>query len=243
VRILIPRYSDVELDDIALADIYRFPTDRRWVRANFISTVDGAAQGPDHKSGSLSGPADRRVLALLRALCDVVLVGATTARVEGYRPADIRPEFAPIRAALGMPATPPIAIVTHSLDVPEALLDDPRTMVVTSADTDAERRARLAERVDVIVAGTQRVDAAAALDALEERGHSRILCEGGPTFFAFLARAGLIDELCLTISPALEAGFAPRIANGLELAEPTRLQLATLLEDQGFLFTRYLVTR
>jgi riboflavin biosynthesis pyrimidine reductase len=240
---LMPRYSDVELDDTALADLYRFPTGRRWVRATFISTVDGAAQGPDHKSGSLSGPADRRVLALLRALSDVVLVGATTARVEGYRPADIRPAFAPIRASLGLPPTPPIAIVTHSLDVPGPLLDDPRTIVLTSADTDPERRARLAERVDVVVAGRQWVDAAAAMTALEERGHTRILCEGGPTFFAFLARGGLIDDLCLTISPSLEAGFAPRIANGLELAEPARLELAMLLEDQGFLFTRYLVTR
>lgn len=232
--------SSADLDDAALAGLYAYPRGRRWIRANFVTTVDGAAQGPDHRSGSISGPADRRVLALLRALADVIVVGAGTARVEGYAPADIRPSFAPLREALGLPPTPPIAVVTDSLDVPDRLLADPRTVVLTCAQSDADRRRQLGEQVDLVVAGDQQVEAAAAVDALTARGHQRILTEGGPTFAGFLARAGLIDELCLTISPEVLAGPAMRLLTGPELSDPADLRLASLLEDDGFLFIRWI---
>jgi riboflavin biosynthesis pyrimidine reductase len=231
------------LDDAHLAALYRFPSGRRWVRTNFIATVDGAAEGPDHRSGSMSGAADRRVLALLRALSDVILVGAGTARMEKYAPADIRPAFARFRSAAGQPPTPPIAVVTDSLDFPEKLLDDPRTIVLTSSRSDAGRRRELAERVDVVVAGSHRVDATTAIDALSARGHQRILCEGGPSVFGFLAGAGVVDELCLTISPELLSGTSPRIMHGLELPQPAQLRLDALLEADGFLFFRWLLDR
>ncbi len=227
-------------DDDALADLYGYPEDRLWVRANFVSTVDGAATGPDDRSGSISGPADRRVLALLRALCDVILVGAGTVRAERYAPADIRPAFVPLRARLGLTSTPPIAVVTESLEVPERLLTDPRTVVLTSARSDAARRDELAKRVDLVVAGDQLVDANAAIDALAARGHRRILCEGGPSLLGFLASGRVLDELCLTVAPQLLGGDAPRIVDGPELADPARLRLASLLEDDGFLFHRWL---
>lgn len=230
----------VDIDDSDLAEIYRYPRGRWWVRANFIATVDGAAQGPDHRSGSISGRADRRLLALLRALSDVILVGAGTARIEGYAPADIRPTFAPLRERLGLPPTPPIAVVSDSLDIPPRLLADPRTVVLTSDASDAVRRADLAQQVDVAVTGTGGVDASRALDALAHRGHQRILCEGGPSLLRLIAGAGLLDELCLTTSPELLGGAAVRILDGPTLPAPMRLGLATLLEEDGFLFARWL---
>lgn len=233
----IPLGSD--LDDEALAEVYAYPTEGRWLRVNFIASLDGAAQGPDGRSGSISGRPDRRVLALLRALSDVVLVGAGTARAEAYGPAGIRPAFAGIRERLDMPPTPPIAVVTESLDVPEKLLGDPRTIVLTSGRAPAHRRARLSGLVDVAVTGENGVDMDEMVAALVARGHRRILCEGGPTLFAGLLARSLVDELCLTSSPTLLAGPALRITHGPELAEPTRLDLATVLEEDGFLFQRW----
>jgi riboflavin biosynthesis pyrimidine reductase len=239
-----PTEPSADLDDAQLAELYRFPPGRRWVRTNFIATVDGAAEGPDHRSGSMSGAADRRILALLRALSDVILVGAGTARMEGYAPADIRPAFARFRSEAGQPPTPPIAVITDSLTFPEKLLDDPRTVVITSSRSDAGRRRELADRVDVVVAGSShRVDAKTAIDALSARGHQRILCEGGPTIFGFLAGAGVVDELCLTISPELLSGTSPRIMHGLDLPHPAQLRLDGLLEADGFLFFRWLLDR
>jgi riboflavin biosynthesis pyrimidine reductase len=243
VRALFPQPGGdgCDLDDADLVRIYDYPRGRPWVRANFVSTVDGAAQGPDHRSGSISGTADRRMLALLRALADVVLVGAETARVERYGPADIRPEYAQIRADLGLPPTPPIALVTASLDVPERLLSDSRTLVITSEMSPPDRRAYLADRVDVAVVGDREVTAHGVIDALTSRGYGRIHCEGGPRLFGLLVHAGLIDELCLTVSPQLLAGPGLRILAGPQLPEPMPLRLATVLESDDFLFLRWLV--
>ena len=75
-----------QLDDDALIEVYAYPdgAGRPYVRANMVTSLDGAAQGPDGRSGTLSSPADKRVFAMLRGLADVILVGAATARVEKY---------------------------------------------------------------------------------------------------------------------------------------------------------------
>ncbi|HZP16029.1 MAG TPA: dihydrofolate reductase family protein [Nocardioides sp.] len=57
-----------------------------WVRANFVSTVDGAAQGPDGRSGTINNEADVALFQQLRSTADVILVGAGTARTEKYGP-------------------------------------------------------------------------------------------------------------------------------------------------------------
>ncbi|MBE7190620.1 dihydrofolate reductase family protein, partial [Jatrophihabitans endophyticus] len=75
---------------------------------------------------------------------------------------------------------------------------------------------------------------------LEERGHTRILAEGGPSVFADLAADGVVDELCLSISPMLIGPGPGRITAGHEWAtSPLPLSLVGLLEDEGALFARY----
>jgi 5-amino-6-(5-phosphoribosylamino)uracil reductase len=51
--------------------------------------------------------------------------------------------------------------------------------------------------------------------------------------------AGVLDEVCLTLSPMLTAGDAQRIAGGPSVAVPHRFELVSLLEEAGFLFGRY----
>ena len=92
---------------------------------------------------------------------------------------------------------------------------------------------------DVIVAGSAGVELPEAVAALGRLGASSVLAEGGPSLNGALAAAGLLDELCLTISPALAGGDAPRILNGPPLAPPPRLRLRSLCEEDGFLFARY----
>jgi riboflavin biosynthesis pyrimidine reductase len=84
------------------------------------------------------------------------------------------------------------------------------------------------------------VDLKAAVGALAERGHRRMLTEGGPRLLAQIAAAGLLDELCLTIGPLLAGPGADRILAGQEAAASAQpLTLAHVLEDNGFLFCRY----
>ena len=231
-----------------LAVLYGYPAGltRPWVRANMIESADGAAE-VDGLSGGLSGPADREVFGLLRALADVILVGAGTARAEKYRPARVRPQWAGLRS--GRPAAPPVAVLTGRLDLDldgpliAAAAADARTIVITTGAAPADRRAAAGALADVIIAGEQRVDLATAVGELAGRGYRRILAEGGPHLLGQLAGAGLLDELCVTVSPVLAGGQAGRIVQGPPGgATPARLDLAHLLADGGYLFCRYLIS-
>ena len=196
------------------------------VRANMISTVDGAASGADGLSGSLSGAGDRVVFRTLRRLADVVLVGAGTANAEGYRPAAL-----------------PIAVVSGRLELdlaaPLYTAAEHRTIVVTCGAAPADRIDLVRERADVLVCGQDTVDLAAAVNELHDRGLDHILCEGGPTLLAQMASAGLLDELCVTIAPALAGGDGRRILAGEPLVSSRELSLTGLLEEDGWLFARY----
>ena len=81
------------------------------MRTNFVSTLDGSGVGADGRSGSINTPADNRVFALQRDLCDAVLVGSERcgrrATSGSRRPGDGRP--------------PALVVVSGSGRVPEGL--------------------------------------------------------------------------------------------------------------------------
>lgn len=233
------------LDD--LADAYAYPEpreDRPWLRANMVSTLDGAAHH-DGRSQAISSDADMRIFGTLRALADVVLVGAETVRLEGYRPARAREAFAERRAAVGQAPAPVIAVVSASLnlDFSLPLFVSPlvQTLVLTGAAASPDR-IRAAEKAGakVLVTGDgPGVEPPRAVAALAEMGLRRQLTEGGPRLLGQFVAAGVLDELCLTVSPLLTVGSARRITGGPDLADPERFALAAVLEEAGFLFTRY----
>lgn len=219
-------------------------TGRPWVRASMIQSADGAA-ALNGLSGGLGGSADHEIFGLLRALADVILVGAGTARAEAYRPARVAPRWATLRA--GRPDTPPIAVLSARLDLdPEGplLAEAPagaRTIVITSESAPEDLRAQMARHADVIIAGQHEVSAAAAVSALAGRGHREILAEGGPHLLSQLAAVGMIDELCVTISPVLAGGRTGRIIQGRGSPSARRLALAHVLaDDDGYLLCRYI---
>jgi riboflavin biosynthesis pyrimidine reductase len=195
------------------------------VRLNMISAVDGAT-AVDGLSGGLGGPADRRVFAALRALADVVLVAAGTARAETYGP-----------------GTLPIAVVSGSLrldwDAPFFTAATHRPIVVTHGRAPAEAVEQAGTVADVLVAGAAEVDLARAVELLGERGFAQVLAEGGPSLNGALAAAGVLDELCLTVAPRLVSGDAKRILSGPALVPPPELILRSLCEEDGYLFLRY----
>lgn len=102
------------MDDAELWDAYSWPD--TCLRVNFVTTLDGHIMGPDGKSGTLSTPEDRRVFHMLRAGCDAVLVGAGTARHEGYGPVTVKPQWQALR---GQPGPPVLVMVSRSGDVPD----------------------------------------------------------------------------------------------------------------------------
>ncbi|MFJ4855235.1 MULTISPECIES: pyrimidine reductase family protein [unclassified Streptomyces] len=229
----------------ALADAYAYPdTDGPWLRANMVSTLDGAAQH-DGRSQPISCASDMRIFGTLRGLADVVIAGAETVRLEGYRPARAREAFAARRKAAGQGPAPAVAVVSGSLDLDFSLplFVSPLvpTLVLTGADAPPDRIAAAREAgAEVVVAGEgARVDPARAVRELARLGHRRLLTEGGPRLLGQFVAAGALDEMCLTLAPMLTAGDAQRIAGGPSVAVPERFALASVLEEAGFLFSRY----
>lgn len=240
----------VASDNPDLAALYAYPDHPggSWLRANMVSTADGAASLEGVTAGISSG-ADRQVFALLRALADVIVVGAATVRAEKYKPARTPEAWRDRRE--GRVPTPAIAVVSARLDLdPQSPLiaaapPHARTIVITTAQAPADRRAELARHAEVIVAGDATVDLEAAVGALAERGHHRMLTEGGPRLLAQLLEAGLLDELCLTVGPMMAGPGAGRIVAGTPATGtaasslPLPLTLAHALADDGFLICRY----
>jgi riboflavin biosynthesis pyrimidine reductase len=224
MRQLLPVLLD-PVDPAAVYSDWPVATGRPPVRLNMIASVDGATTVAG-VSGGLGGPVDQALFGLLRRLADVVLVAAGTVRAERYGPSSV-----------------PIAVVSRSCqfdwDAPFFTAQKARPIVVTVANAPAERVVRAAELAEVVVAGDHDVDLAVAVTALQDMGHRTVLSEGGPTMNAQLVAAGLLDELCLTLSPRLVGGDAKRILDGPALARPAELRLHSVCEDDGFLFLRH----
>ena len=207
-----------------------------------IASLDGAASSGG-LSGALGGPPDKAVFHALRALADVILVGAGTMRAEKYGPVRLDEAARGWRVSQGLSPVPPIAVLTKScrLDwsLPFFTEAVARPMIITAEAATAADRAEAGRVADVLVAGEAGVDLAEALGALAGMGFSDVLTEGGPMILGQLVAAALLDELCLTLSPTLAGGDDGRILDGAVLGEVTRAELMHVLEKDGFLFLRY----
>lgn len=203
-----------------------------------------AADGTIAVGGSaipLGGPADRLAFRRLRERADVILVGAGTVRTEDYGPPAVGREARRRRRDRGQPAQPRLAVVTRrgDLDPGARLFSGEPPLIITCRQADAEHLEAVAE---VLRTGDERVDLAAALEQLEQRGISWLLCEGGPTLNGSLARADLVDELFVTIDPVLAGGPAGLVLAPLDDA-PRPLDLVALHRRDDELLLRYRVVR
>jgi riboflavin biosynthesis pyrimidine reductase len=231
--------------NVDITDAYAVPEsvekERVFVRCNMISTLDGAIS-LNGRSGMLGGPADRMVFQCLRSLADVILVGAGTMRTEGYGPAVLNEDLRSQRKERGQTTVPPIAVVTRSGNLdwssPFFTEAESRPIVFTTTDSNPGARERAEQVAELVVAGDDRVDLEEAIAYLHGSGYRSVLLEGGPGLNADVVHAGLLDELCLTLSPRIVAGDGPRIFAGPELPDPLELDLVHLLEQDGFYFYR-----
>jgi riboflavin biosynthesis pyrimidine reductase len=235
-------------NQVDLAEAYAIPRPRMGssvhLRANFVTGLDGATTIAG-RSGPLSGPADRAVFSTLRSLCDVILVGATTVRQEGYGPARPSEARQALRRRLGLAGVPPIAVVTRSLQLdlnsPLFTQASVRPILLTTEAASPERKESASLRAEVIEAGVATVDPHKALAALAAKGLTRVLCEGGPTLFGHLLAAARVDELCLSVSPMIAGQTSHHlVAPPPEDARwPLGFELVHVLTDGASLFLRY----
>ncbi|HEX4754231.1 MAG TPA: dihydrofolate reductase family protein [Candidatus Dormibacteraeota bacterium] len=175
-------------------------TDR--VAVNFVSTIDGiVSYGLGSADSSAVGgglAADRLLMAMLRAVAAVIVVGAGTVRVAGthqWTPATLAPDragdLAALRAAAGLPASPaPLLAVSTSPDFNPAV--------------DAARRPQTPFHVLAPPPPQRRLAAATIVSAARDLGgDGPILCEGGPHLFGTLVAEPTPLDLFLTVAPQL----------------------------------------
>jgi riboflavin biosynthesis pyrimidine reductase len=239
---LFPTAGEVDIESVYDGTFGPVPEDRPHVTVNMVASVDGhtAVEG---RSGALSSQADRGVFRLLRSLADVVLVGAETVRAEGYGTVKADDEVRARRVARGQTPAAALAIVTRSLHLDWSskpfIEATERPFVIAPADADPDALAAAGLMATVIRAGTGGVDLREALRQLrQDHNVLRVLCEGGPTLNGDLAH-GLIDQLCLTVSPKLVGGDSKTILAAAALDPPLDLTLASVLVADSELFLRY----
>lgn len=235
---LVYHESEPHPREVALVDTYLDlpfppgPQGRPMVFANMVQTFDGQAvlRGTAYTIGT---EVDHYLLRQLRMNADAVLSGAGTVRNDDVIITTHR-HLQERRAERGQSRNPLSVVVTRSCAFSDDVLTkkrffqrtDLQRLIVTTpraaADDIARVRARGVEVEVVDADGGGEVDLDGLLRLLrEQRGAHRVLCEGGPTLLAALARRGLLDELFVTTTMRLGGDpSALRIVNGPVTDEP-----------------------
>lgn len=191
-----------------------------------VMSLDGAVVDAEGKSAGLGTQADKRVFLAVRRDSDVILVGAGTARTEGYRP-----------------TTVPIALVTNNLNVDvsmplftEATELSLPTFIFTTESAIAQAPTWIDEKATLIACGATSVELPTVINELHQLGFDRIHCEGGPMLLTSLLAESLLDELLLTVTPVLLGGGSTMITTALGKIQGEYTQVRT---DEGTVLMRF----
>jgi riboflavin-specific deaminase-like protein len=220
---------------------------RPFVLVNMAMTADGKIATANRAVSSFGSRRDHDHLLDLRATADAVMAGARTvdgAKVTlGPGPASYRR----LRLRRGLAGYNLRVIVSRSGTVdPKAEVFRRRfspILVLTTRRAGERRLEQLRAVADAVkLFGTDEINFRRALRWLAERwGVRRLLCEGGGELNDALFRAGLVDELHLTLCPKIFGGRgAPSIADGsgvMSLAAAARFSLKSMkrVGDEVFL--------
>ncbi len=242
-RQLLPDPHTVELESLldTLALAASAPTERPYVIANFVASVDGRATLKG-RSGGLGDDGDHAIFHGLRERVDAVLAGTVTLRTEGYGRIISKPERRERRTARGLPAEPLACVITRSgmvpVDIP--LFQEPEAQIVVFSPAELDDLGFKAQ-VELVRVDPGELTLTTVMRRLREHGVGSLLCEGGPTLFGSMLEEHVVDELFLTIAPKLAGGGrGPAISSGAELAQASEARLGWLLERNESLYCRYL---
>lgn len=266
-----PQGHDVPLP-AELAALYgRFalpvPQERPYVIGNFVTTLDGVVSlnVPGQSGGGpISGfdEHDRMVMGLLRAVADVVVVGAGTVRdvsprhiwSAGYIYPPLAAAYGELRRRLQKPAAPLNVVVTARGDLDLSLRvfqsgDVPVLIVTTRRGAERIPAGDLPPWVQVVPTdGADAVSARAVLTAIRTvQAGDLILVEGGPKLMGDFVAEQCLDELFLTLAPQIagrDTVERPGLIAGKQFApeHPIWGTLAGLKRGASHLFMRYQFT-
>jgi 2,5-diamino-6-(ribosylamino)-4(3H)-pyrimidinone 5'-phosphate reductase len=220
-----------------------------FVIVNMAMTADGKIATANRAVSSFSSAHDHEHLLALRATSDAVMAGARTV---DSNPINLGPgpaKFRRLRLKWGLSEFNLRVIASGSGSInPNAEVFKHRfspIVVLATQKTSAASKQRLRPLVDEIkICGRHKINFRTALSWLRQKwGVKRLLCEGGGELNDALFRAGLVDELHLTICPRIFGGrHAPTIADGIgfqRLANLTHLKLKRARRINGEMFLTF----
>ena len=229
--------------------LHRAPAWRPYVLVNMAMTADGKTATANRAVSSFGSPADEENLYRLRATVDAVMNGARTADLNAITMGPGAEKWRRLRKRRGLAEFNLRIIVSGSgsIDPDAAVFRDRRSplIILTCEGLTKARLEKLRSVADeVFCAGEIELDLVAALRWLRTKWKvTQLLCEGGGSLNDAMFRAGLVDEVNLTICPVISGGSgAATISDGhgfQNLADACRLKLVSSKPKQGDLFLRY----
>jgi riboflavin-specific deaminase-like protein len=200
------------------------PTNRPFVLLNMAMSADGKIATANRVVASFGSARDQAHLLELRATTDAVITGASTANLPGITLGPGGSRYQRLRLRRRLPEFNLRVVVSGNAHLnPQAdVFSENRSPLVVLVSREAPAsRVRQLERAGAVVGrfGTGRVDLGAALVWLHEHWKvRRLVCEGGSTLNDAMFRAGLIDEVHVTMCPLVFGGrLAPTIVDGVGL--------------------------
>jgi riboflavin-specific deaminase-like protein len=222
---------------------------RPFVLLNLALSADGKIATANRAVHSFGSPRDLRHLYELRATADAVMCGARTVEISDATLGNGGEKFRRLRVQNGRAEFPLRILVSGSgsLDPAARIFQEEFSpiLLLTTRRAPPQKLRRLRALVQEIrICGAGEIDFAAALGWLRERWQvQRLLCEGGGELNDALFRAGLVDEIHLTLCPKIFGGrAAPTLADGLGfpgLAGAARFKLTSFRRQKSELFTTY----
>ena len=202
MRRLFPDPADID-GPAELEAVYAGPPEPH-VRANFVTSLDGAVE-LGGRSAPLGGADDRAAFMAMRAVADVILVGAGTVRQEKYGPVRLEPDVVERRLGRGQSELPRLAIVSNrgELDPSAKVFSGPLPplLLTTTAAADTHPSWRAGPTSwPWVTSGWSSASPSASCT-------TKVWCEScaraARPSFRSLIEADLLDELCLTWSDLL----------------------------------------
>lgn len=226
---------------------------RPFVLINMSMTADGKIATTNRVISHFSSARDHAHLLALRATADAVMCGARTVDLNEINLGPGGAKFRQERVKRGLAEHNLRIIVTGSGSLnPDAHIFKHRfspIIILTTAKASATKLGRLRSAADdVKVFGKTELNLRAALAWLHrEWDVKRLVCEGGGELNDAMLRAGLVDELHLTLCPRIIGGrHAPTIADGVgfpNLAHAAQLELRSTKRVGDELFLVYRTRR
>lgn len=219
-----------------------------FVMINGAVSADGKLALENRSLIQFSSARDQRFVLQLRATADAVLCGADTVETFSIDLGADSEACRRKRLRQGLPAEPLRVLVSEDGEVdPKArIFQKPVSPVIVLTTDRAFKRcsARLRGVATVKSFGQSTVSFVSAFRWLRyEFGVTRLLCEGGGETNAALMKAGVVEELHITICPlVLRGGQAPTFCDGegaKSIKSATRLKLKAVKVIQGELFLTY----